>query len=250
MPLPRRHYKAPPVVEAVAEFRFVGGSWDQTVPGLFYERVKDGFPEKEQLALVETVATVGADGPQQSVVPVERLRLRREDRRAILSLSPHYLSVSRLEPYESWEEFEPIISEALRTYQEVAEPEGIQRIGLRYLNHIALEMAEGGIDLDKYFDFFPHVGQHLPQWHQSFICGVQIPFEDERDLAKVQLADQPAPEGAAAFLLDIDYFVNRAGAVPFDAVAQWLAAAHLTAGQIFEGCITDELRHIFGEKAN
>jgi hypothetical protein len=38
----------PPVVEVVAEFRFIADSWDQTVPGLFFEVGSDDFPIKSR----------------------------------------------------------------------------------------------------------------------------------------------------------------------------------------------------------
>ncbi len=44
-----RKYKNPPVVEALCEFQFISDkSWDLTLPGLIYERVKSEFPVKQQ----------------------------------------------------------------------------------------------------------------------------------------------------------------------------------------------------------
>lgn len=242
MPLPRRHYRHPPLVNAVAEFRFAPGAWDQTVPGLFYAQVQDTFPSKEQVPVIE-MATLADEGGQvqQQITNFERLLLRRTEGDATIAIGSHYLAITRAAPYESWEEFQPLIALALAAYREVAAPEGIQRIGLRYVNRVAIDL-EARIELGDYFDFFPHVGEHLPQDHGSFICGVQIPFEGDRDLVRVQLADQPPGE----FVLDIDYFLNRVGHVSFEVVEEWLTTAHGHVEQVFEGCIKDSLRKMFG----
>jgi uncharacterized protein (TIGR04255 family) len=245
MALPRREYEEPPLVEAVAEFRFISDSWDQTVPGLFFTQVEAQFPEKEQVTVVETAVTQTEAGTQQTITPVERLRLRRADGSAIISISAHYLSISALPPYEGWEEFGPLISTALHHYRAIAAPSGLQRIGLRYVNQIPLS-GSAEIRLEDYFNFYPHMGPDLPQKHSSFVCGVEIPYDEGRDLLKAQLADQPSPADAVLFLLDIDYFLARAGEVGFDDTEPWLLQAHHRVEQMFEGCITEALRAKFG----
>jgi uncharacterized protein (TIGR04255 family) len=105
------------------------------------------------------------------------------------------------------------------------------------------------IELPDYFDFYPHIGTRLPQQHGPFICGLQLPFDDERDLVRVQLADQPRDNGRAVFLLDIAYFLNIAGSVRFEDALDWFGTAHDRVEVVFEGCIKDGLRENFGEVA-
>jgi uncharacterized protein (TIGR04255 family) len=235
------------LLEAVAEFRFKPDSpWDQTVPGLIYERVRETFPEKKQVAFVDAALTPREEGGvEQRVAHIERLQLRRADQAALLQVSPHFLSVSRLPPYEAWEEYLPLIDQGLRAYREVAGPAGIERIGLRYINRLRVPAA--GIEMADYFDFFPHVGDNLPTMHGSFICGVYFPFENGRDLARVQLTDQPSASGKSVFLLDIDYFLNEAGSVDFEEALGWLKTAHDHLEEVFEGCLKPALRDTFGE---
>jgi uncharacterized protein (TIGR04255 family) len=241
----RRRYRNPPLLEAVAEFRFAGESWDQTIPGLFFSKVSDKFPAKQQITAVDAAQLPDPTGAlQQTFLAVERVRLMRADEAASISIGPHYLSISRTSPYEGWEEFEPLVADAVATYVGIAAPTGIQRIGLRYVNQIRFGVADR-IELSTYFDFFPHLGDQLPQDHSSFICGVQFPFDEQRDLLKVQLADQPSTPGTSAMLLDLDYFLNRAGQVDLEDVPAWLSCAHERLEQVFEGSITDALRARF-----
>lgn len=44
-----RKYRNPPLIEALCEFQFVPTQpWDLTIPGFFYEKVKNDFPAKQQ----------------------------------------------------------------------------------------------------------------------------------------------------------------------------------------------------------
>lgn len=238
----RRRYQRPPLLEAVAEFRFAPDSpWDTTVPGLIYDRLKNAFPKKEQVMALD--AAIQAES--NTFQPVERLRLTREDERALLHLNANYLSVSRLEPYESWEEFKPLIDEAVATYRDVANPAGIQRVGLRYVNRVVIPVEE--FDLANYFAFYPHLGEQLPSQHGPFICGVQFAYEEGRDAVRMQLADSPNDGDNAAFVLDIDYFLAVAGETAFEEVDTWLETAHGRIEELFEGSITDALREQFEE---
>jgi uncharacterized protein (TIGR04255 family) len=243
----RRKYRNPPLVEAVAEFRFdPGGPWDQTLPGLIYEELRDGFPQKEQVQMLqEELVTPRPGQVEKHYAPVERLRLSRVDGTAVVGLSPHYLSISRLPPYQEWEEFQPLIATAVEAYRRQAEPTGIVRAGLRAINRVTLENEP--LELDEYFEFYPYVGARLPTAHGPFICGIQIPYEDHRDLLRLQLADQPSDTGKPTVLLDIDYFLNVANAIDFAQWADWLENAHIRVRDVFEGCITDQLRERFKE---
>jgi len=53
-----RKYRKPPVVEALCEIYFAGSNWDETVPGRFYDRVKDNFPVKRQREIGQVPTSV------------------------------------------------------------------------------------------------------------------------------------------------------------------------------------------------
>ncbi|MGH7598840.1 MAG: TIGR04255 family protein, partial [bacterium] len=45
-----KHYKNPPLLEAVCEFKFQPhSSWNPAVPDLIYEKVKTQFPQREAM---------------------------------------------------------------------------------------------------------------------------------------------------------------------------------------------------------
>ncbi len=64
----RRVYKNPPILEAVCEFRFVPGSpWDWTIPGLFFGRVCDEFPEKKHQNVVDVAMEAQGESVKQTI---------------------------------------------------------------------------------------------------------------------------------------------------------------------------------------
>jgi uncharacterized protein (TIGR04255 family) len=134
---------------------------------------------------------------------------------------------------------------AWRSLQAAIEVQGLERIGLRYINHI--ELPAQGVELAEYFEFYPSIGQRLPQQMVAFLTAVEFSYADGRDHCRVELTRIPALGGRSLFRLDIDYFLARPGAVkPAEALA-WVEEAHSQVEEVFEGCITDKLREMFEE---
>ncbi|MFZ2615490.1 MAG: TIGR04255 family protein, partial [Anaerolineae bacterium] len=85
-------YGNPPIVEVVAEFRFVPAEpWDLTVPGLVYDRLRGQFPRKRLLKVLEGEAAVEATGIRQEFRLADRMQFLREDEKAYVQVGPDLL---------------------------------------------------------------------------------------------------------------------------------------------------------------
>lgn len=242
-----RRYKNPPLVEAVCEFRLIQDThWDLTVPGLFYEGVKGEFPHREQRSVQELQITQESQGFRQEVRLSERILLFSPDRRLLIQIGPRLLVVNALKPYPTWQGFKPRIEMAWKKLQGIVDVQGLERIGLRYINRIELPEKEGVVKLSDYFDFYPTIGPRLPQEMAFFIAGAEFPYKEGQDRCRVQLTPDSAGE-KNALLLDIDYFLAKPSTVKVFEALQWVEEAHTQVEEIFEGCITDKLRELFGE---
>ncbi|MCL6442740.1 MAG: TIGR04255 family protein [Alicyclobacillus sp.] len=242
-----RKYSNPPIAQVVCEFRFVPQTeWDMTIPGLVYAELKNTFKTKRQIHAIETGTTSSGNTIQQQFGIVERTQFLTEDEIVSIQVSPNYLSVTHLKPYRTWDEFSPFIQQALKAYVDVVNPSSFQRIGLRYINHI--EFNSQLVKLEDYFNFYPFVGDKLPQTHVSFLCGAHFQYNDGRDLLRAQLmsglSDKP---DSVAITLDLDYFLGRPMPVVFQTAMSWITGAHDTIEETFEGCIKDSLREMFDE---
>jgi uncharacterized protein (TIGR04255 family) len=122
----------------------------------------------------------------------------------------------------------------------------LQWIGLRYVNLINIPGDE--INPRSYFELCPFIGEKLPQETISFMTGCVFPFSGERDACKVKLFTRaPRDDNTTAYSLDIDYTLIKPRSVLANQTMDWIENAHSEVEKIFEGCITDSLREIFGE---
>jgi len=239
-----KKYTNPPVTEAVCEFRFDPTSaWDLAIPGLIYERLRQDYPKRHATSSVPVGQLLG---PLPPLLP-ESVQFSRSDDSALVRISPHQIAIIHLRPYGTWDRFMPMIEEALTAYREAAEPKGIQRVGLRYVNHILLRGTR--IELEDYFNLYPFTGASVPHDYFSFLVKLQTLFENRRDVLTLQLFNASTEEQAAVSVqLDLDYFLGQAAAVTFDSVHDWLETAHLHVEETFEACVNDRLRAQFVEE--
>jgi len=245
-PYKEKTYNNPPVIEALCEFQFESNSWDLAVPGLIYERVKDTFPKRRSAKVVSVSLSPQKEGIEQQVQTEERVRFLREDENALIQVGRWFLAINHLKPYSSWREFLGLIEQGLTAYREIAAPKRIRRVGLRYINRI--EIREKSIELEDYFHFRPFIGPELPHNIDAFISGIQVPFEGSRDTLKLQLTSTTAKDpNAIATILDLDYFLVKAGAVAPDNVLEWVDAAHERVVECFEASIAERLKERFEE---
>ena len=244
-----KKYKNPPLIEAVCEFRFDPASpWDPTIPGLLYEKISKNFPKKKKLQIHEMMFTLDTKEEagikhQQQFRVRERAQFLREDEKLFVQIDENLLAVNHLKPYSSWHEFFSVIQTIYNSYQEISKPKGIQRIGVRFINQI--EIPKELIELKDFFNFYPFIGEKLPQVLGHVIVGTTFLFENSRDLAKVQLLSKPAGAGKSIFILDIDYILEKSYTISLSEALNWINDAHTKIEMIFEESLTNETKKLF-----
>jgi uncharacterized protein (TIGR04255 family) len=218
-----------------------------TIPGLIYEKVSNDFPTKrEQMGVGGAVRTV-EDGVQHRVELSRRIQFVRSDERALIQLGQDLLAINHLAPYPTWAEFKPLILEKLAVYQDVAQPEGLKRLGLRYINKIEFEQLT--IESEDYFNYYQHIPEELPQQHGTFSVSTDLRYADGRDCLRMVLRGRPIQEGEAPCVyLDLDYFLMVPEAIALADAPPWIEEAHKMIQNAFEACITDRCRKLFEEE--
>lgn len=242
-----QQYANPPVVEAACDFRFIPNApWDSTIPGLLYTGLRRLFPERRNVPRVE--ASLAADhlGLQGRITSGNLTQFARRDGTAVVTVGSNQVTISRLRPYEGWPEFEHLIARVLDRYIKVASPHGFARIGLRYINRLVIPGEV--VDLSHYLDIFPHVGTNLPDQYGDFAILMMFPYQDGRDMLRVQLDSftnnrSPRPE-ASTFDFDLDYVLAQAEAIAIGDAMEWVEQAHTSLETAFEAVIRDPLRQL------
>jgi uncharacterized protein (TIGR04255 family) len=222
-----KHYKNPPLLEAVCEFKFQPpSSWDPAVPDLIYEKVQAQFPQRE------TMNSLSEEEPATNA----KTKFRRADGSALLQVSPKLLAINQLRPYPTWPQFKKTFLETYAIYRELARPAGITRLGLRYINQI--EIPGTKIEIGRYL-------RGCPQGYHKLFLSTEFPFAAEGENLAMIIAHVPHGEGDfVRFYLDLDY-----GAFPAttEEIGPVLERAHDRLEEIFEASLTDETRRLFGE---
>lgn len=244
----RRKYKNAPIEEALVEFCFVPGQeWDLTIPGKLHQHpdIKDQYPGKPRTQkIVEAALQSDLGQPPNLAVRggVRRIQLVDVSGNHLISMGSDVFSVNILRPYEGWEKFRPRINTALQAYAEVARPNGVSRVGVRYINKIVLTGHE--INLGTYFRCGPPFIPELPKKMAGFINRAEFLYDDMVKLLLTQ-ASIEAPEGQSAFLLDLDLIWESAEAKGLDAIMPIVDDLHEREGVAFEAIITDAAREVF-----
>jgi uncharacterized protein (TIGR04255 family) len=149
----------------------------------------------------------------------------------------------RLPPYDHWASFRDEAHSLWQTYREVAKPEAITKVSLKYVNRFDLPLPVK--DFAVYFRTYPEVSSALPQSVSGFFTQLQIPYEDLGAMLVLTQTIVPPPQsGFASVVLDIDLSVPNNPSSDDDDVWELLARLRDRKNEVFEGCITDAAREL------
>jgi uncharacterized protein (TIGR04255 family) len=235
--------KSPPIVEALIEIRAL-----YAVPlelshlDQFRYKVADAYPTCERQ--IEWTARVGAANNASTSTKEVGFILRSKDTKYVVQARIDGLRVSRLAPYNNWEDF---LAETLRLwkiYVAVATPAAIARLGVRYINQIVLPTP---LEPGAYFKTRPEVGQGLQQAVGDFFFRVEIPVPPLTTVILTQMSDRrSSPPGKTTLILDIDTF--RVGQLAADSLSlpAELEALREIKNTYFYGSITEKVIELAG----
>jgi uncharacterized protein (TIGR04255 family) len=203
----RHKYRNDPIAEALCEIHFDPSTeWDLTLPGRFYERVKDTYGGKpRQQGVMEAGFQVGAQANNPSLQlrgGFGKFLFPTEDDLRLVGIGPDVLSVHVLKPYPFWEDFYMRIQEAVQAYQELVEPRGVRSISIRYINRV---MVEGtAVDLGDYFTTAPATPPNISLTLSNFLSRIESAYTDRPARLNTTLGSVDAPDGYSAFVLDLE----------------------------------------------
>ncbi len=241
-----RKYRKPPVVEALCEVYFANSKWDDTIPGAFYEQVKAEFPDKKQRQIQEAQIALGrgaASAGVQTLPPWMQFVTEEGDR--MIQISENLLVVNQMCPYPHFEEWEPIVYHALDIYNDLAQPQKVTQVGLRYINRI--QLSGTSIDMGEYFRIYPQLPDPLGNTHGPFLVRVEVPQDDTGHSVLITFGTDTTPANTQEnqiFMLDL-YDIIKLEIDPIEIeLSKQVQYAHENLVKAFEGSITDNLREI------
>ena len=250
----RRHYRNPPIQEALCEFRFQSGQdWDPTIPGKLHVKLGDeyGGKPKEQKVINVALNTQQGQPPGLSYGEgVAKVQLVTEDGKRLVAVGRDVLSIHMLCPYQDpnqpdsgWCEFQNRIKRALDAYWKVVQPKGVFRVGIRYINKIAI--PQSAVEVEDYLRCALPVVDGLPDRLNNFMSRMDCSYKDDVRLVLSQGSVTGSPT-RVEFLLDLDVIWERPRAISKDEALTKASELRDREREAFEAVITDKARELFG----
>lgn len=174
------------------------------------------------------------------------VRLTTDDTKFVLQLRLDRFTLSRLEPYESWEQMNSEARRLWRRYCEALNPEVVTRVATRYINRLNLPLKHGET-FQNYLPKAPDVPDELPQGVIDFLQRIEI-FNPELEVRAVviQLLESGAARaGAVPVILDIDVFKNAESKPDTENIWQLLEKMRTFKNEVFFASLTESAVELF-----
>ena len=129
--------------------------------------------------------------------------LRSADEKWVVQFRLDGFTVSRLQPYGTWDELKAKASMLWAKYSNAANPTKIVRVASRFINRVQLPIGES---LEQTFLTNFVIGPSLPQSVAGYLLRVVIPFDEHDAMA---ILTQSLDGNSTECILDIDTFSEQ-----------------------------------------
>lgn len=242
-------YRNPPIIEAVCEFHFVSGlDWDPTLPGKLHTELADDYPGKPRnQKSIELGVHLQESSPPHFLFGEGsgKVQLITENEKRIVGIGRDVLSIHMLRPYQDlpdsekigWDEFRPRISKALSAYWNVAQPQGVKRVGVKYINKLVVSKEVTVVN--EYLKCALPEVDGLPNHLVNFMSRVEYAYTDG---VKLALSQGTVEDG---FILDIDVIMESQEVLGRQDTDTLIDDLRVREREVFEAVITDKARGLF-----
>jgi uncharacterized protein (TIGR04255 family) len=238
----RSPYDAPPIIEAVIQFRYAEPI-SKILQAKLLRRLKREYVNELELQAVG--ANVDFAKQEAAFVAEPQSRLSSSDETDVLIVQATTLTWSRLAPYQGWECLSERVRRDVQIVHDVLGLRKIVQLGVRFINRIDVPINGPTIRYEDYLTInlsLPEIWDGVSNYGWRF----ERPYPDLASLAIVQSAIiAPEIPNHAAFLLDIDIIRKQDIPTRIEDTFQVLGQMRDLKNSIFELSITDTARESF-----
>jgi uncharacterized protein (TIGR04255 family) len=206
----QRHLPHAPITEALIDFRVTHRE------GLTFTELKSaidsidiGYYVKGPISVGTFGFTLAPDGQPSTTTESSQvgLRLHSHDEKYVAQFTVAGFTVSRLPPYETWEN---LLAEARRlwaVYVQCLSPKSVERVATRFINNLQLPL-EPGASFQLYVNKFIDVPDEAPQAVEACLQRFRLVDIDSGARVVVTIALDGLKAGVPApVILDVDAFI-------------------------------------------
>lgn len=225
-------YEKPPLIEAVCEFRFVKiGVQAVLIPGRYYERVRTEYPEIE----VKRGFGLQAGGPEVEMVTEERTVFRNPIANRLVQIGHGMLAINQLRPYIDYATFRHEVEARLNDYKAVAQPKGLAKLGLRYINRLPVSDDQ---NLSAVLDVGFKIPAAVSTNPDPYLLRLEFPYHKARERLILIVAKAAEHREKSSVMLDLDYVLTKPEEIQETDPVKWMDTAHDTIESVFHACVT------------
>lgn len=204
-----KHLSNAPITQAIIDIRTkLPPSVDLPRLGSVHDLIRQHYPKRKERKRWEgRIELKEGEPPAQTAVykGSDGYLYTSEDDKQTVQFRLDGFTFNRLKPYETWERMRDEARRLWRLYLQIATPEKITRIALRYINRLDIPLPI--TDFGDYLAAPPSVASGLPQGIRSFLTRVAIqePASEATCIIN-QALESLTKQGYASLVLDIDVF--------------------------------------------
>jgi uncharacterized protein (TIGR04255 family) len=205
----KRYLKNAPITEALIDFR-VASKKDLSVESFSSLKsiLSNKYPIIEERRGFETqLAIEKGASPKTSFkdLGIHGYFFKTQDKLNIVQFRVDGFTFNKLRPYTSWEEILPEALRLWKIYRDVASPESVSRLAVRYINHISIPLPVK--DFSEYLISPPIVPPELPQTIGGFLMRLVIHDQNMEIAANTtQALEKGLDQNSITIIFDIDAF--------------------------------------------
>ncbi|MBF0344120.1 MAG: TIGR04255 family protein [Nitrospirae bacterium] len=236
-----------PIVETIVDIQAkISSECDINKLQNMYDFIKEQYPNRYENIVGDF--QVDLKKVETSIQPNIRpsgYRYSSVDEKQIVQTKLDGFTFHRLHPYEGWGNLRDEAKRLWAIYLNMADPELISRLALRYINNIKLPIS---VDLDDYFTAPPSVPKGLPQELSGFFYRIAIYNKQLDAKAIITQALEPtifAEVKEVQIILDVDVFIYRHDGINVENVWDEIERLRDFKNKIFFSSITDKLKEMY-----
>jgi uncharacterized protein (TIGR04255 family) len=206
----QRHFPHAPITEALIDFRVTNRE------GLTFAELKSstdsidiGYYVKGPISEGRFAFTLAPDGQPSTATESSQvgLRLHSNDEKYVAQFTIAGFTLSRLPPYETWENLLAETRRLWAIYVESLSPKSVERIATRYINNLQLPL-EPGASFQLYVNKLIDVPIEAPQAVEAFLQRFRLVDIESGARVIVTIALDGLKAGVPApVILDVDAFI-------------------------------------------
>lgn len=239
-------YPHAPITEAIIDIQCVASCALEELANVNADE-GSSYPYTENMQAARGQMVLSLDAAPIASATSEALGFlhRSTDRLQIYQARKNGFTFSRLAEYTSWDEISKEARRLWDKYRQVAQPQGINRIAVRYVNRLDLPLPLQ--DFGVYLKTTPQLSSDLPQGLLGYFMQLSLPLPESHSICVINetIIEPPVKPNTVPIVLDIDVF--RLTELPASEADLWsqLELLRHEKNRVFEACITDEARRLF-----